>query len=64
MNNYDFGLDACKQSVCFQIEELHQNPIKLLGEFTLRAKQDAFFNRTMITALLGYIEEHNIKWSD
>ena len=43
---------------------MKKDPIRLLGEFTLRAKQDVFFNKTMIIALEKYIEEHGIKWND
>lgn len=60
----DFSLKACKESVEFSIEFLHEDPIRLLGEYTLRAKQDPFFNKTMIDALMEYITEHSIKWND
>lgn len=62
--NADFSLKACKESVEFSVEFLHEDPIRLLGEYTLRAAQDPFFNRTMITALNEYIAEHGIKWND
>lgn len=60
----DFGIKACKESVVFLVERLEENPILLLGEFTLRAKQDPFFNKKMIDALMEYIEEHKIRWND
>lgn len=60
----DYSLKACRESVEFDINFLHEDPIRLLGEFTLRATQDIFFNKTMITALMQYIEENNIKWDD
>lgn len=63
MNDY-FGFEACYESVAFDIEFLHADPIAKLGEFTLRAKQDIFFNDTMIDALLKYIEDHGIRWDD
>lgn len=59
-----FGMEACMDSVKFDIEKLGYNPIELLGVFTLRAKQDVMFNKTMIDALMLYIEQHNIKWDD
>ncbi len=59
-----FSFEACYKSVVFDIEFLHEDPLRLLGEYTLRAKQDVFFNKTMIEALLAYIENHNIKWDD
>ena len=62
--NADFSFEACYRSVTFDIEFLHEDPIAKLGEFTLRAKQDIFFNKTMIDALLKYIEDHNVRWDD
>lgn len=59
-----YGLKACEESVKYSVEKLNYNPIHLLGEYELRAKQDPFFNKTMITALYKYIEEHEIKWDD
>lgn len=59
----DFSLSACMRSVKFSIEFLHEDPIRLLGEYTLRATQDPFFNKTMIIALNEYIAEHGIKWN-
>lgn len=59
-----FSLEACKRDIEFSIERLHYDPIRLLGEYTLRAAQDSFFNKTMITALNEYIAEHGIKWND
>lgn len=59
-----FSFEACYEAVVFDIEFLHEDPLRLLGEFTLRAKQDVFFNKTMIDALLKYIEDHDIKWND
>lgn len=58
-----FGIKACMESVEFDVEFLHKDPIRMLGEYTLRAKQDVFFNKTMIEALNQYIESHNIKWN-
>lgn len=62
--DYDFGMEACYESVEFDVEFLHEDPIRLLGEYTLRAKQDVFFNKTMIDACLKYIEDHQIRWDD
>ena len=57
-----FGLDACMKSVKFEIEDLNKNPFELLGRYYIRAKQDIFFNKTMIKALELYIEEKRISW--
>lgn len=51
------------ESIVFYIEAMHEDPIRLYGEFQLRAKQDILFNKTMIIALEDYIAEHNIKWN-
>ena len=59
MSNKEF-----EESIIFEIETLGYNPLHLLGEYELRAKQDVFFNKTMIEALYKYIEEHEIKWDD
>lgn len=59
-----FGMKACMEAIIFEIETLGYNPLHLLGEYELRAKQDVFFNKTMIEALYKYIEEHEIKWDD
>lgn len=59
-----FGLEACMESVKFDIEFLHKNPFELLGRWMVRAEQDIFFNKNMITALKQYIAEHNLEWDD
>ena len=50
-----FGMAACMKSVKFRVEGLGDNPYQLLGEFIMRAEKDAFFNKTMITAVKEYI---------
>lgn len=59
-----FGIEACYEGVQLYVETLHEDPIRLLGKFTLRAKQDVLFNKTMIEACLKYIEDHQIRWDD
>lgn len=59
---YDFSLKACYESVVFEIEELHMNVFECYGRALIRAKQDIFFNKTMIKAYEKYIEVHNLKW--
>ena len=59
-----FGLEACMESVKFDIEFLHSNPFEMLGRWMVRAEQDIFFNKTMIKALKQYIAENNIRWDD
>lgn len=64
MKSYEemFGLNACMESVKFDIEYLHENPFELLGRWIVRADQDVFFNETMIDALKKYIKDSGIKW--
>lgn len=59
-----YGIEACRKSIKCSVEECGDDPIRLLGEYHLRAKQDVFFNKTMIKALEQYIEENGIKWDD
>lgn len=61
---YDFSLKACYNSVAFEVEELHQNVFEEYGRALIRAKQDPFFNKTMIQAYEKYINEHNLKWNE
>ena len=60
----DFSLQACKESVKFDVEVLKKNPFELLGRYIVRAEQDIFFNETMIYAVKEYIAENNLKWDD
>ena len=59
---YDFSLEACYESVVFEVEILHQNVFEQYGRALVRAKQDIWFNTRMIKAYEKYIEEHNLKW--
>lgn len=59
-----FGMAACMESVEFDIEVLHENPFELLGRWMVRAEQDVFFNKTMITALKRYIADRDLKWNE
>jgi hypothetical protein len=61
---YDFSVAACYRSVVFEIEKLHVNVFEALGKAYVRASQDPFYNKNMITAYEQYIKEHNIKWND
>ena len=64
--NYEdkFGMKASMRSVIFSVEELGEDPIRLLGEYHLRAIQDPFFNKTMIEALEDYIDMKGIEWDE
>lgn len=59
-----YNLTACLDAVKHHIEINKEDPIRLLGKFTLRAKQDPLFNKTMVEALEQYIQENNIQWND
>ena len=56
MREYDFSLDACYESVTFDIEFLHRNIFEEYGKALVRSKQDICFNKTMIKAYEKYIE--------
>lgn len=60
---YDFSFKACYEEVVFEIETLHRNIFEEYGKAIIRAKQDVFFNKTMIQAYEKYIEDKNIKWN-
>lgn len=62
--NADFSFNACYDEVVYEVEVLHRNIFTEYGKAMVRAKQDIFFNRTMIKAYEKYIWDHNIKWND
>lgn len=64
MKEYDFSLNACYESVVFEIEHLHVNIFEAYGKALVRAKQDVLYNKTMIEAYEKYIADHNIKWNE
>lgn len=55
-----FGFVACMKSVTFDIETLNRDPFEMLAEFEQRAKEDIFFNKTMVEAVKQYIEEKGL----
>lgn len=57
-----FGMEACMESVKFEVETLGYNPFEMLGRYQVRAEQDKYFNKTMIEATMRYIRENGIKW--
>ena len=59
-----FGLDACYESVKFDVEFFHKNPFEELGRSIIRAKQDVFFNKTMIEAWEKWIADHEMRWDE
>ena len=60
----DFSLNACYESVVFEVETLKVNVFEALGRAITRAEQDVFYNKTMIVAYKKYISDHNIKWNE
>ena len=56
-----FGMSACMSSVSWDIEVLGIDPSEMLKEFRHRAETDVLFNKTMITALEQYMEEHGME---
>ena len=61
---YDFSIDACYESVKFDVEFLHRNVFEELGRAIVRAEVDPFFNKTMIDAYKKYIADNNMHWAD
>ena len=59
----DFSLDACYESVIFEVETLKVNVFDALGRAIIRAEQDKSYNKTMIEAYKKYISDHNMKWN-
>ena len=60
----DFSLDACYESVVFEVEILKVNVFEELGRAIIRAGQDVFYNKKMIEAYKKYISDHNMKWNE
>ena len=60
----DFSLNACYESVIFEVETLKVNVFEALGRAIIRAKQDVFYNKTMIEAYIKYITDNNLKWNE
>lgn len=59
----DFSLNACYESVVFEVETLKVNVFEALGRAIIRAEQDVFYNKTMIDAYKKYIAEHDMEWN-
>lgn len=55
-----FGMVACMASVRTHVETFGEDPFEMLAEYEQRAKEDVFFNKTMIDAVRQYIEEHEL----
>ncbi len=60
--SYDFSLNACYEQVKFEVEFLKHNIFEEYGRALIRAKQDPFFNKTMIEAYEMYIKENGLRW--
>lgn len=56
-----FGIEACKESIKFNIEILGEDPNEMMRKFLKREKEDMFFNKNMTIALEYYMEEHSIE---
>lgn len=52
-----FGIKACKESIKFAKEVLHESYYAQLENFVERANNDHFFNRQMILACWELINE-------
>ena len=59
----DFSLNACYNSVVFEVETLKVNVFEALGRAIIRAEQDVFYNKRMIDAYKKYISDHDMEWN-
>ena len=59
----DFSLNACYESVKFEVETLNVNVFEALGRAIIRAEHDKFYNKNMIEAYKKYISDNNMKWN-
>ena len=59
----DFSLNACYESVVFEVETLKVNVFEALGRAIIRAEQDVFYNKRMIDAYKKYISDHYMEWN-
>ena len=52
-----FGIQACKESIMFDVEYSGKKLYELLEKYVERANRDAFFNRSMVLACWELINE-------
>lgn len=52
-----FGVKACKESIKFNVEFFNENLYNLLEEYVQRANNDPFFNKAMVLACWELINE-------
>lgn len=53
----DFGINACKDSIRGTLKYSSKSLFQLLEEYTKRANEDIFFNKTMVLACWELINE-------
>ena len=63
MIDEQYNLNSCLWAVKQEVEKRGEDPIRLLGKYTLRNEQDPLFNSTMVEAIKKYIKDNNIKWT-
>lgn len=52
-----FGIQACKESIMFDVNFFKRDLYELLKEYVERANNDIFFNRAMVLACWELINE-------
>lgn len=52
-----FGIQACKESILFDVEFFHKDLYILLKEYVDRANNDILFNKAMVLACWELINE-------
>lgn len=63
MIDEQYNLNSCLWHIKQEVEELGEDPIRLLGKYTLRNEQDPLFNPTMVEAIKKYIKDNDIQWT-
>ena len=58
-----YGLEACLEQIEWEVRVLQKDPKAMLGEYIIRAEQDAWFNKKMIEAMKVFIRERDIRWN-
>lgn len=52
-----FGIAACKETIIFYRDELHESLFTQLEKYLKRANEDPFFNKAMVLAVWELINE-------
>ena len=53
----EFGINACKESIRFEVTQMNHTLYELLEKYVKRANEDVFFNKAMVLACWELINE-------